>query len=343
MLNPKMREITEYREKGPEWMSPTRTNDYDWCPRSFEAKWILGLDMEVSEILKIGGDIHDILFAFYMTIQNSQKIKYLLLGAVQKGYSETKKFITEIYDGILPDEVKGDPILMGMVENYIKLDAGRIVNIEKYLKRSFLLEDIDKYFIPVMFEQPFVWKETKKMGTEDRVDRMPPGYELVFHSVVKDRKTKEKIIKEKRFSVKFMVGDYKSRTPKYLLKWMAMSEAERIEKNMIDPKLTTKYRRQGSMYIDFVAKYLGFKKEDFGLFVVFLDTGLVVPEYLGKVTYTSREKLILKIRGNIVAYIFGKDAFKGKPYYKKCRECGNRNNCPDWAVHKKLFEDKKDD
>jgi len=311
---------------GPLWITPSRTGDYDYCEGTYEDKWLLGLTQKKSEPLKIGHDIHAIIFWFYKTIEDNPKLATALAEATNETREAAKEIIYKIYEKIVPDAVKENKALLTLIYNYAELDLDRLERLKGLFDRDLIQEDILKYFMPVLAEHWFENEDEEKSGILDRLDRVPPNYKL------------------KGKSVKFMVGDYKSNTPNSILK--ALENYKETGKEKDKPKLTTRYRRQLSFYVDFCCEYLGFEREDFGVFVVFLDPKLVVTDFLTNRTYNSREERIVIMREKTSLWLEkhakGKSTegiFIRKPFYKKCRKCGRRDGCVEWIRQKGYFTD----
>ncbi|MHC1591742.1 MAG: PD-(D/E)XK nuclease family protein [Candidatus Helarchaeales archaeon] len=313
----------ELYKKDLMWIFPSKVNDYDFCPGLFEDRWLQGIEVQKTEKMMIGHDIHEIAFWFYKAIEDENKIKLYLADSFNEGFEEGFFAIQRIYEHVVPDSVKKDRVLLNMVYNHAKLEATRLDNIRKYLDVPLRKQHVEMYFIPVLAEHKFSFEKFTKFegrfkenGILDRLDRMPPGYEF---------QGKE---------IKFFVGEYKSSTPLDYKRWMKLPDDQKRKKKL---KLKTRYRRQLSFYVDFCIEYFkdeDFTRDDFGVFVEFLDTGIIIPEILSKRTYNSRDKLVNKIRGEIKKWEQGNYHLPYKPYYRKCEECGRKEGCPAYSERK---------
>ncbi|MHA1279267.1 MAG: PD-(D/E)XK nuclease family protein [Candidatus Helarchaeota archaeon] len=304
-------------------MFPTKVNDYTFCPGLFEDRWLNGIEMKKSEKMVIGHDIHEIAFWFYKSIEDEKKIKKYLADSFNKGYDEGFLAVQTIYEHVVPEGVKKDKILLNMIYNHAIMESVRMYNLKRYISEPLRVQHVEMYFIPVLVEHKFTIERFEKFdgrekekGVLDRLDRMPPGYKF---------NGKE---------IKFFVGEYKSSTPLDYKRWAKLSDAEKKKKKL---KLKTRYRRQLSFYVDFCIEYFkneDLNRDDFGVFVAFLDTGVLIPEILSKRTYNSRDKLVNKIRGEIELWEQGNYHLPYKPYYRKCEECGRKDGCPEYSERK---------
>ena len=87
MSQHKEQDLAEYhsRKNDPYWMSPTKLNDYSFANGLFEARWLRGYKMKRSEPMKLGYDLHEILFWFYNSIKKRDKLKDHLVSSVRDG------------------------------------------------------------------------------------------------------------------------------------------------------------------------------------------------------------------------------------------------------------------
>jgi len=304
----------EIRRNNPYWMTPSKLNDYDFCPGLFEARWLRGLKMVESKEMIIGHNIHEILFWYYNSLRKRDKLRQHLVDVVKEGEDKTFDFIMEIYDHLVPASAKDNETLYKMISNYAFIDSYRLMNLYKFYDNSLDVEQINMYYVPMLIEYKFIDNEWEMSGKLDRLDRMPEGF------------------KYKGKKIKFMLGDYKSNTPdKIWNDYLLYKEDPKLNKKS-KPKLTTRYRRQLSVYVDLCVKHLGgdYSRDDFAVFIMFLSKSLSVSEKLSNRTYNSRDKMIDKIRREISLYEKGDYVFPCKTFYKKCRKCGNADACSNW-------------